>query len=117
MRHVYAFAALVVAAGVLASGSASAAAAAAGGDVARGKAVWGNICYSCHGYEGQGGSTGPRVSPPMAYPAFSAFVRTTSGAMPPFTEKVLTEQQVRDIHAYLSSIPAGPNPNTIQILQ
>jgi mono/diheme cytochrome c family protein len=75
-------------------------------------------CWSCHGYEGQGGSTGPKIGPnPMPYPAFSAFVRTTTGAMPPFTEKVLPEEDLRALHAYLASRPAGPNPATIPILQ
>jgi mono/diheme cytochrome c family protein len=92
--------------------------AAAPAEVARLKAVYVKSgCWSCHGYEGQGGSTGPKISPPAAYPAFSTFVRTTSGAMPPFTTAVLPEQDLRDLHAYLQSIPAGPNPATIQILQ
>ena len=75
-------------------------------------------CWSCHGYEGQGGSTGPKIGPnPMPYPAFSAYVRTTTGAMPPFTEKVLPEEDLRALHAYLASRPVGPDPATIPILQ
>jgi mono/diheme cytochrome c family protein len=76
-------------------------------------------CYTCHGYEGQGaGATGKKLAPnPLPYPAFSAFVRTTSGDMPPFTEKVLPEQDLIDIHAYFRSIPASPNPANIQVLK
>jgi ubiquinol-cytochrome c reductase cytochrome c subunit len=104
----------VLALGTIVSG----AAAAAGADLARLKAVYVKSgCWSCHGYEGQGGSTGPKISPPAAYPAFSTFVRTTSGAMPPFTAAVLPEQDLRDLHAYLQAIPPGPNPATIPVLQ
>jgi mono/diheme cytochrome c family protein len=92
--------------------------AAAPAEVARLKAVYVKSgCWSCHGYEGQGGSTGPKISPPLAFPAFSTFVRTTTGAMPPFTTAVLPDQDLRDLHAYLQSIPAGPNAATIGILQ
>lgn len=121
MRFAFACAAAVVAAAMFSAGAAAAAAAAVapapGGDAARGKAAFARTCYSCHGYEGQGGSTGPRLAPPQPYPAFSAFTRTTTGEMPPFTEKILPEQDLRDIHAYLVSIPRGPDPRTISILQ
>ena len=109
--------ALAAAVAVLASNTAPAAQAA--GDIARGKAAYDRIgCWACHGYQGQGGSTGPKIGPnPTAYPAFSAFVRTTSGEMPPFTARILPEQDLRDIHAYLASVPPGPNAATISILQ
>jgi ubiquinol-cytochrome c reductase cytochrome c subunit len=112
--NLFLFAALAL--GIAAPSAASAASAPA--EVARLKAVYVKSgCWSCHGYEGQGGSTGPKISPPQAYAAFSAFVRNTTGAMPPFTAAVLPEQDLRDLHAYLQAIPAGPNPATIPILQ
>ena len=109
--------ALASAAIVLVSNIAPAAQAA--GDAVRGKAAFDRIgCWSCHGYQGQGGSTGPKIgTTPLPYPAFSAFVRTTSGEMPPFTARILPEQDLRDIHAYLASIPPGPNAASISILQ
>jgi ubiquinol-cytochrome c reductase cytochrome c subunit len=100
----------------MASSAATAAAAAA--DMARLKAAYVKSgCWSCHGYDGQGGSTGPKISPPQPYAAFSSFVRNTTGAMPPFTTAVLPEQDLRDLHAYLQAIPPGPNVATIPILQ
>jgi ubiquinol-cytochrome c reductase cytochrome c subunit len=116
MRHLVAFAgSLFLAAGLF---TAPALAAEARGDAAHGKAAFARVCYSCHGYEGQGGSTGPKLAPgPLAYPAFSTFVRNTSGAMPPFTERSVSDQDLRDIHAYLASIPPSPNPSTIPLLQ
>jgi ubiquinol-cytochrome c reductase cytochrome c subunit len=75
-------------------------------------------CYQCHGYQGQGGREGPRIAAPvpLAFPALNAFVRTTSGDMPPFTEKVLSNQELVDIFAYLQSIPAPPDHKTIPLL-
>jgi mono/diheme cytochrome c family protein len=108
----------VVVAGLLA-GTAAMGAQAPQGDATRGKATFLRVgCWSCHGYEGQGAATGPKLAPgPRAWPAFSTFVRTTSGVMPPYTEKVVSTQDLADIHAYLASIPASPAPASIPVLQ
>jgi len=89
------------------------------GDPVKGKANFERVgCYQCHGREGQGGREGPRIAAPvpLAYPALSGFVRTTSGDMPPYTEKVLSNQELTDIYAYLQSIPAPPDHKTIPLL-
>jgi mono/diheme cytochrome c family protein len=102
------------------AGAAAVGAPAPGGDVVKGKAaVLKYGCYTCHGYEGQGaGATGKKLAPnPLPYAAFAAFVRNTDRNMPPFTDKVLPEQDLIDIHAYLRSIPAAPNPANIQLLK
>jgi mono/diheme cytochrome c family protein len=109
----------IVAASSLMLSAAAFAAAAQQGDAVRGKETIVRVgCWSCHGYEGQGGSTGPRLAPnPRPYAAFSAFVRTTSMNMPPYTEHVLPENDLRDIYAYLASIPASPAAASIPLLQ
>ena len=89
------------------------------GDAAKGKANFERVgCWQCHGREGQGGREGPRIAAPVpfAYPALSSFVRTTSGDMPPYTEKVLSNQELIDIYSYLQSIPAPPDHKTIPLL-
>ena len=94
-------------------------AAAPAGDPVKGKANFERVgCWQCHGREGQGGREGPRIAAPvpMAYGAMSGFVRTTSGDMPPYTEKVLSNQELTDIYAYLQSIPAPPDYKTIPLL-
>lgn len=94
-------------------------AAAPAGDPVKGKANFERVgCYQCHGHQGQGGREGPRIAAPvpLAYPALAGFVRTTSGDMPPFTEKVLSNQELTDIYAYLQSIPAPPDYKTIPLL-
>jgi ubiquinol-cytochrome c reductase cytochrome c subunit len=74
-------------------------------------------CYECHGYNGQGGSVGPRLAPnPLSLEAISAFIRNSAGAMPPFTVKVLPEADLADIHAYLAGLPPAPDPKTIPLL-
>jgi|RhiMethySRZTD1v2_1073278.scaffolds.fasta_scaffold1574692_1 mono/diheme cytochrome c family protein len=102
------------------AGAAAVGAPAPEGDAVKGKATFLKYgCYTCHGYEGQGApATGKKLAPnPLPYPAFSGFVRTTSRDMPPFTEQILPEPDLMDIHAYLRSIPASPNPASIPLLQ
>ena len=111
--------ALVVAASLFGASSAFAAAAAPQGDAAKGKANFERVgCYQCHGHMGQGGREGPRIADPvpLAWPALQAWVRTTSGDMPPYTPKVLSDAELIDIYAYLQSIPKAPDFKTIPLL-
>jgi mono/diheme cytochrome c family protein len=64
-------------------------------------------CAGCHGLEGQGApTTGPRLGPdPLPIDAFVRFVRRPPNQMPPYTEKVLPEQDLRDIQAFLAARP------------
>ena len=97
---------------------ASAAAPALAQSVEKGKLAYiGNGCWQCHGFVGQGGVTGPKLAPdtkPLAY--FAAFVRNTNGPMPPYSEKMLSKDELADIVAYLKSLPAGPDFKSIPLL-
>jgi ubiquinol-cytochrome c reductase cytochrome c subunit len=64
-------------------------------------------CYQCHGYEAQGSSaTGPRLGPrPIAFAAFSRYVRQPSGQMPPYTAKVVSDSDMANIYAFIRSRP------------
>jgi ubiquinol-cytochrome c reductase cytochrome c subunit len=74
-------------------------------------------CYTCHGYEGQGGGAGAKLAPhPIPAKALIAYVRHPAGTMPPFTAKVVSDEQLLDIHAYLASIPAPPPAKDIPLL-
>jgi mono/diheme cytochrome c family protein len=88
------------------------------GTAANGKTLFVKYgCYECHGYVGQGGG-GPRLAPqPMALAAMTQIVRHPPNQMPPYTAKVLSDQELADIHAYLSSIPKPPDPSSIPLLQ
>ena len=89
-------------------------------DATRGKQIFDKVgCWQCHGYEGQGANTGPKLAPePMALDALASFLRNASAtAMPPYSEKVLSNSDVADIHAYLASIRKPPSARDIPLLQ
>ena len=74
-------------------------------------------CWQCHGFQGQGGVTGPKLAPePLPLETFTAFVRTSNRAMPPYMEAILSNEDLADIHAYLESIPKPPDPKSIPLL-
>jgi ubiquinol-cytochrome c reductase cytochrome c subunit len=81
------------------------------GDAEEGRKLYvSHGCYQCHGFEAQGSSaTGPRLGPrPIAFAAFSRYVRRPTGQMPLYTEKVLSDAVMADIYAFVESRPAPP---------
>ena len=83
--------------------------AAPGGNADTGKKLFVSYgCYQCHGYEAQGSNaTGPRLGPrPIAFAAFSRYVRQPTGQMPPYTTKVVSDADLTNIYAFISSRPA-----------
>ena len=78
-------------------------------EVREGRALYASYqCWQCHGYEGQGSVAGVRIAPTL-YPfeAFSRLVRHTN-LMPAYSPNVLSDEQLRLIYAYVSSIPEPP---------
>jgi len=74
-------------------------------------------CYQCHGREGQGGVAGARLAPrPIAVQALILYVRHPAGQMPPYTSKVVSDEDLTDIHAFLKTIPAPPPAKSIPLL-
>jgi len=76
-------------------------------------------CYQCHGYEAQGSSaTGPRLGPkPIAWAAFTRYVRRPTNQMPPFTAKVVSDADLANIYAFLQSRPAPMPVASIPLLK
>ncbi|HXX25948.1 MAG TPA: cytochrome c [Pseudolabrys sp.] len=78
-------------------------------------------CWECHGTMGQGSiatSGGKRLAPdPLPWGTFADFVRSTNGAMPPFSDKILSDGDLADIYAYLQSIPKPPDIASIPLLK
>ena len=75
------------------------------GNAENGKALFMKIgCYQCHGREGQGSTaTGPRLNQnPITYTRFVTYIRKPSGEMPPYTAKVVSEQQAKVYEAEFS---------------
>ena len=113
MRSIRLLATVAVAAILVISHVAALAASAEKGKVAYVK----HGCWQCHGFAAQGGVAGPKLAPgPMPLPALSAFVRHASGAMPPYQEAVLSDEDLTDIHAYLQSIPKSADYTSIPLL-
>jgi ubiquinol-cytochrome c reductase cytochrome c subunit len=64
-------------------------------------------CYYCHGSAGQGGRDGARIAQtPLAPQALIRYVRRPTGRMPAYTEKILSDQELMDIAAYLKAVPS-----------
>jgi len=92
---------------------------AADADIERGRASYARQgCYECHGHVGQGGlMTGPRLAPsPLPLSAMALILRAPSGVMPPYSTRILPDEQLADIHAFLASIPAGRPAQSIPLL-
>lgn len=74
-------------------------------------------CFGCHGTVGQGGNAGLKLAPdPLPFETLSAFVRTTSKQMPPYSAKVLSDDALADIYAYLQSVPKAADYKSIPLL-
>lgn len=88
------------------------------GNVQRGKAVFETTlrCFACHGYDGQTGS--PRLVPmARSEDIFLAYVRKpATPGMPSFA--AVPEQQLRDVYAYIRSIPqAAPAADSVPLIK
>lgn len=91
--------------------------------VANGKRIYlADGCFECHGRVGEGGAfNGP--APPLAG-IFSrrssleviSSVRKGPNDMPAYSEKVLSNQDLGDIVAYLRSLPGPANPKNYPLL-
>jgi mono/diheme cytochrome c family protein len=88
------------------------------GDADAGKKLFVSLgCWTCHGYEGQGGAA-PRIAPrPLPRAAFTAYVRRPPERMPNYPERVVSDEQLGHIHAYLESRPMPPPLKSIPLLQ
>ena len=88
------------------------------GDADAGKKLFVSLgCWTCHGYEGQGGAA-PRIAPrPLPRAAFTTYVRRPSERMPNYPERVVSDEQLGHIHAYLQSRPMPRPIESIPLLQ
>jgi mono/diheme cytochrome c family protein len=112
---------VALALGSVALASAAGAQDAPKGDAAKGRALWlADGCSYCHGTVGQGGggrAAGLRIAAqPIPFAAFLNQVRQPANEMPVYVEKVLSDQDVADIFAYIQSLPPPPDLKSIPIL-
>ena len=75
-------------------------------------------CYYCHGTAGQGTRDGARLAATaMTADGLIRYVRKPAGAMPAYTEKLISDQELRDIHAFLKALPVAKAPKDIPLLE
>jgi mono/diheme cytochrome c family protein len=91
------------------------------GDPANGRKIYlATGCYQCHGQVGQGGlMTGPApilAQTKLPYAAFTRQLRYPINDMPPYPAKLLPDQGMADIYAYLQSLPGRRPVKDIPIL-
>ena len=90
------------------------------GDVDNGSKIYVSYgCYQCHGYAGQGSTrSGPRIAPdPIPFALFSYIVREPPDAMPGYSEKIVSNEELADIYAFLKTIPQPPDVESIPELK
>lgn len=74
-------------------------------------------CYACHGFSGQNGPGARLVPMRMTTAAFTAYVRSPrTRQMPSFSAKVLSDQQLGNIHAYIKTLPESKPAKDIPAL-
>lgn len=80
-----------------------------GADPRAGEALFeSHQCWQCHGHQGQGGTAASRIGPtPYPFDAFAQLVRRTN-LMPAYSPNVLSDEQLRQIYAFVRSIPEPP---------
>ena len=110
---------VVGAAAACALGSAAAAQSPPPGKAKAGRALYLRFgCHACHGTSGQGaGVYGPKIAPdPLPFFLVTAALRSPRARMPVYTSNVLTDVQIAEIYAYLTSIPPGKSHEDIPLL-
>jgi len=74
-------------------------------------------CYECHGRQGAGAAIAPRIGPPaLSLAGVVRYVRAPTGQMPPYTAKVVSDQDLADIYSFLKSFPAPQPAPSIPLL-
>lgn len=77
-------------------------------DPANGEKVWKEQvwqCSRCHGPEGEGLYARPLTNSTLTEDEWIVQVRTPRRFMPHFSEAQISDQQIRDMHAYIISLP------------
>lgn len=80
------------------------------------KAFLAHGCFSCHGYQAEGGPGLRLVGYPDTLQSFAAYVRQPKGIMPSFGSNV-SARDLTDIYTWVRSIPPSPDAKTIELLK
>ena len=80
------------------------------------KAFIAHTCYTCHGYQAEGGVGMRLVGYSNTLDSFIAYVRQPRGVMPPAGANI-TAQEFLDIYTWVRSIASSPDAKTIDLLK
>ncbi len=88
------------------------------GDAANGKKLFlRDGCYECHGYAGEGGAAGARIAAiGLNAQGLIRYVRAPAGQMPAYIDKVISDQELTDVWAYLQTMPKAKPAKDIPLL-
>lgn len=95
------------------------------GDAGRGKDLYGKkyMCYTCHGWDGHGGSGAVLSGLKLNQQGFTNYVRKggpgqvgVGGRMPAYTTKTVPDQDLADIYAYIKTLPVAPDAKSLPVL-
>jgi ubiquinol-cytochrome c reductase cytochrome c subunit len=76
-----------------------------------------DACWECHGTVGQGSRDGARIAATsLSLQGVIRYVRRPAGSMPAFSEKVVSDQDLTDIYAYLKSLPPAKPAKDVPLL-
>lgn len=76
-------------------------------DAAKGKTTWEkSSCAKCHGDKGEGKLAGPRAGDTRTAEQWIAQVRTPRAAMPAYTAKQVSDDDIKDMLDYMKTLPA-----------
>jgi mono/diheme cytochrome c family protein len=92
-----------------------------GRDVANGKRAYLAVgCFTCHGRAGQGGAynyPAPALAQTrLPVEAFTVIVRAGPNDMPAYSDAVLSDKELADIHAFLRSLAGRRSASELPIL-
>jgi mono/diheme cytochrome c family protein len=74
-------------------------------------------CWECHGYAGQGGRDGAQIANTSFTTAqLTRYVRRPTGAMPAYSDKVVSDEELANIWSYLKSMPRPRTAKDIPLL-
>jgi mono/diheme cytochrome c family protein len=76
-------------------------------------------CVLCHGSTGYRGGIGGRPIAPLQHSldAFRILVRSPGNAMPAFAPQVLSEEQLKKLYQFLSSVSPSPEVAELPLLK
>jgi len=91
------------------------------GNATNGKRIYlADGCFTCHGRAGQGGAyNGPApilARTALPFEAFKSQLRNPANDMPAYSGAVLSDQDVADIFAFVTSLPGKGSAKDIAIL-